>query len=81
MLAKNFQLQLISDLALSAPSLIQDLPRNVRDVKNHCKEKLVLSVADPTTAGCLHATSVVLPCLLILERLEKEIQVKLLIIN
>ena len=54
----------------------QDLPRNVRNVRNHCRVRLVLSVAGPTTAWSLHATSVVPPFLLTSERLEKEIQVK-----
>ena len=75
MLARNCQQAHIIDLVLSAPSLIQDLQRNVRIVKSHCRVKLVLSVADPITAGFPHATSVVVAFLHILERLEKGIQV------
>ena len=59
----------------SCPECSQPNPRNVRNAKNHYRVKLVLSVADQTTAGSLHATSVVPPFLLILEKLAKEIQV------
>ena len=75
MLARSFQPPLITDLVPSALNLIQELLRNVRNVKSHYRVKLVLSVADQTIAGSLHATIVVPPFRLILERLAKEIQV------